>query len=247
MILLPENFISLHNAEEQLRAKSLACIAADKDMLLHLHIIEAAMDICDVLRQLQTDDENLKVIQVLGMRMFNAFASSMKLIKSGYYQNGGLIMRDILETVFLADFFRTDREAITQWRFADKKERMKSFSPIRIREALDNRDGHTSKKRAELYDLFSELACHPNMKSVAMLRPKGTDDAFVGPFFDATSLLASLGDMGKLAFQVGEIIDAFFPINWREGYPARQAFLYKKEQWLKRYYPSIAAKMKKEA
>jgi hypothetical protein len=247
MTLLPENLILLHNEEEQLRAKSLAAIQEDKELLLHLNIVEAAMDVCNTLRQFKTDDENLKVIQLFGMRMFNAFAASIKLIMSGYYQKGGLVMRDILETVFLADYFRTDPQEITRWRFADKKEQMQSFRPIHIREALDKRDGYTSKKRAELYEMFSELAGHPNMKSAMMLRPKGTDDAFVGPFFDVTSLKASLGEMGKLAFQVGEIIDAFFPVDWCEEYPSRQAFLYTKEQWLKRYYPSIAIKLKKGA
>lgn len=247
MTLLPENFILLHNEEEQLRVKSLASIRTDQDLLLHLNIVEAAMGICNHLRQFQTNDEDLKVIQLFGMRMFNAFAASIKLIMSGYYQKGGMIMRDILETVFLADFFRTDRAAITRYRFADKKERMQSFGPVRIREALDKRDGNAGKKRAELYEMFSELAAHPNMKSAMMLRPKGTDDAFVGPFFDVTSLKASLGEMGKLAFQDGEIIDAFFPADWHEGYLSRRAFLCTKEQWLKRYYPSIAVKLRKDA
>ena len=117
------------------------------------------------------------------MRMFNAFASSIKLVMSGYYQKGGMIMRDILETVVSYRFLPHDRPAITRWRFAEKGERMKSFSPVRIREALDKRDGNTEKKRAELYEMFSELAGHPNMKSAMMLRPKGTDDAYIGPFF----------------------------------------------------------------
>ncbi len=242
--MLPGNFISLHNEEEQLRIKSLAAIEGDADLLLHLQLIETAMGVCNMLRQFETSDEDLKVIQMLGMRMFNAFATSLKLIMSGYYQKGGLIMRDILETVFLVDFFRTDRAAITRWRFADKKERMASFSPVRIREALDKRDGHSSKKRADLYEMFSELAGHPNMKSVHMLRPKGTDDAYIGPFMDITSLRASLGEMGKLAWQAGEILDDFFPTDWQEGYIARQAFLHTKAQWLRRYYPSIFAKAK---
>lgn len=225
-----------------MRAQSMLAIESNEDQLLHLDIIEAAMEICEVLRQFRTEDEDLKVVQLFGMRMFNAFAASIKLIMSGYYQKGGMIMRDILETVFLTDFFRTDPAAIARYRFADKQERMKSFRPIRIREELDRRDGNTCKKRAELYEMFSELAGHPNMKSAIMLRPKGTDDAYVGPFFDASSLHASMAEMARLAFQVGEILDAFFPEDWREAYPSRHAFLQTKNQWLKRYSAYIAVK-----
>jgi DNA-binding NtrC family response regulator len=132
MTRFPLNFISLHQQEEHLRAQSMLAIESNDDQLLHLDIIEAAMELCDVLRQFKTEDEDLKVIQLFGMRMFNAFAASIKLIMSGYYQKGGMIMRDILETVFLADFFRTDRAAIARYRFADKQERMKSFRPIAL-------------------------------------------------------------------------------------------------------------------
>jgi len=40
---------------------------------------------------------------------------------------------------------------------------------VKVREALDARDGFTSKKRFEIYELFSELAGHPNMKSSWMM------------------------------------------------------------------------------
>lgn len=119
------------------------------------------MNVCEKLRQFPSDDEDLKVIQLFGMRMFNAFATSLKLILSGYYQKGGMIMRDILETVFLIDYFRTDRAEITRYRMADKREIEQSFRPIKIREALDKRDGNTCKKRAELYKMFSELSRAP--------------------------------------------------------------------------------------
>jgi hypothetical protein len=235
----PFNLISLHNQEEHLRATSKQNIESNKDQILHLSIIEAAMEICYVLRQFKTDDDDLKVIQLFGMRMFNAFAASIKLIMSGYYQKGGMTMRDILETVFLIDYFRSDRAAITRYRYAEKKERNKSFSPIRIREALDKRDGNTCKKRAALYEMFSELAAHPNMKSAIMLKPKGMDYAYVGPFFDSSSLDASLAEMARLAFEVGEILDSFFPVGWQEAYPSRQAFLQAKNEWLKRYSAHI--------
>jgi hypothetical protein len=85
------------------------------------------MDLADMLRQFNSSDEDLKVAVVLVMRTFNAFAASIKLTLSGYHQNSSLILRDVLETVFLLDLFAGDPSLIERWRHADKKARMKRF------------------------------------------------------------------------------------------------------------------------
>ena len=120
---IPENILRLYAGEEDLRAKALALIEADACLALHLDITERVMDLFDILRQFQTEDEDLKVIQVLGIRMFNAFASAIKLMLSGYSQKSALILRDILECTFLVDLFPTDRSAILRWRTDDKQAR----------------------------------------------------------------------------------------------------------------------------
>lgn len=74
--LIPENLISLHHGEELLRGKSIEAIQANAKLRLHMEIVECAMDVLDSFRSYPTDDEDLKVIQVLGMRQFNAFASA---------------------------------------------------------------------------------------------------------------------------------------------------------------------------
>ena len=234
---IPVKLSNLHLGEEKLRRKATAIIENDDKLGLHLSVTEHAMDLTDMLRQYQTDDENLKVVQVLGMRIFNAFGASVKLVLSGYVQNSALILRDVLETVFLLDLFRTDRPAIERWRVADKQERMKNFSPVRVRETLDARDGFEGKKRAAVYELFSELAGHPNMKSVFMMRPRKDGNAVIGPFIEATSLEAVLSEMGRLAVRAGEVIDAFFPEGWAAGTEARAAFANVKQAWVGTFYP----------
>jgi hypothetical protein len=114
------------------------------------------------------------------------------------------ILRDVLETVFLTDYFAGDRTLIERWRFADKKARIKDFGPVRVREALDARDGFTEKKRFAMYEIFSELAGHPTMKSAFMMRPQPDGDAVICPFVEATTLDAVISEMGRLAIQVGE-------------------------------------------
>jgi hypothetical protein len=115
----------LHHQEEQLREKALDLVQGDQRMQLNLAIVEAAMDLADVFRRHDTGDEDLKAIKMLGMRTFNAFGASLKLALSGYSQNSALLLRDVMETVFLIDYFAGDRSLIERWRFADKKARMK--------------------------------------------------------------------------------------------------------------------------
>lgn len=240
--VIPEKLARLHHAEEDLRGEAEVIVAADIRLAQHLHIVEHAMDLADMLRQFPTEDEDLKVIKVLGMRAFNAFGASVKLALSGYAQNSALIMRDILETVFLLDFFNGDRTAISRWRFAEKKERTRDFSPVRIRKSLDTRDGFTEMKRAQMYELFSELAAHPTMKSVYMMRPQKDGDAIIGPFIETTTVEAVLSEMGRLAVQVGEMLDRFFPATWMKGKSARLAFAQAKISWLATFHGTDAGK-----
>lgn len=235
--ILPLRLARLHAGEEFLRKKALDILANDDRLKLHLGVVEAAMDLADMLRQVPTDDEDLKVIQLLGMRTFNAFGASVKLVLSGYSQNGALIMRDVLETVFLINYFSGDLSLIERWREADRKTRRAKFSPAKVREALDARDGFTGKKRAEIYDLFSELAGHPNMNSAFMMRPRRDGDAVIGPFMEATTLEAVVSEMGRLAVQVGENLNLFLPPDWPKSAMSRQAFVELKERWIAIFYP----------
>lgn len=235
---LPPKLLSLHLGEEHHRSVAIDLIGKDPRLRLHLDIVEHAMDLADRLRQFPTDDEDVKVTQALSIRLFNAFGAAVKLALSGYNQNAAMVLRDILETVFLLDFFQGDRPSIEKWRMADRKTRLREYSPLRIREALDTRYGHTEKKRAAMYKMFSELAGHPTMIGTHMLRPRKDGDIVIGPFIEGTSLDAVLSEAGRLAIQVGEILDGFFPRDWRPGDEPRHAFASEKRRWLATFYPS---------
>jgi hypothetical protein len=231
---IPENLTRLHEGEEFFRIKALNTLR-NENLRLHVDLIVQAMNMIDVFRQLETDDEDLKLIQILGIRIFNAFGASLKLCLSGYYQNAAPILRDILETVFLLDLFSGDRLQIAKWRMADKRTRYKDFKPVRVRTLLDERYGHTTLKRAELYEMFSELAGHPSMQGFSMLRPAGMD-AQIGPFFDARMFKAVLSEAGRLAVQVGEHLDVFMPDSDDAAVNARYDFALVKKRWVDTFY-----------
>jgi hypothetical protein len=104
------------------------------------------------------DDE--LTMQFLGIRLFNAAAASVKLALSGYYQKAFVHLRDILETYFLVDYLRSNPAQIAAWKNADNRTLRRDFSPMRIREALDKRDGYATQGRKKFYELVSQYASH---------------------------------------------------------------------------------------
>jgi hypothetical protein len=233
---LPDNLRTLHLQEEDLRSKALELIAEDQGLPLHLDMIESAMDLCDLYRQVATNDEDEKAVQLLSMRVFNALGASLKLALSGYSQNSALIMRDILETVFLVGMFQRDRTAIKRWREAASNREKDEFRPVNVRKFLDDHDGFTTRRREKIYKMFSELAGHPSMNSMHMMRPVKGGDSVIGPFMEFSVLQAVLSEMGRLAVQVGEIVESFIPADFDQATASRAAFAEHKAQWIKVFY-----------
>jgi len=159
-----------------------------------LDIIQRAMAV--VLRYTldhtaRTADES--TMQLLGIRLFNAGASGTKLALSGYYQTAFQQARDIMETGYLLDFFRTSPHQIGVWRTADRPLRRKLFDPVKIRTALDERDGDVEKRRAKQYGELSELASHASYRGFRLTVRGGVGE--LGPFVEEINLKAWLHEM----------------------------------------------------
>lgn len=196
----------------------------------HLDVVECTMDLMDVLRKAGRNDDDDEVVQALGIRIFNDLASALKLALSGYSQTAAMILRDVLETVFLIDYFRGEPSAITRWRLANPSARWGLFSPVKVRRHLDKRDGFEGKKRDAAYRLLSTLAAHPSMEGIAMLKPAGMK-VHMGPFIDEHTLEAVLAETAKLAVQAGELVGDFLPPEEPLVEKSYHAFLISKNRW----------------
>lgn len=201
---LPHNLLLLHEGEEELRAKALDAVARDTDFQAHLAITERAMNLLDPYVRLQVESgDDGRAIQHLAIRTFNGLASAWKLMASGYYQKAAALQRDLIETIFLVNYFHVAPEKIAVWRAADRKTLLNTFGPSAIRKALDNHAGKGKSRREEIYQMFSTLAAHPSKAGFDMLRPSEGDGAVIGPFWDPVTFKAVLEEQGKLAIQAG--------------------------------------------
>jgi hypothetical protein len=202
MTKVPDNLLLLQRGEEDLRLRALKLVEANPDLADHLDITERAMDVLDMLRQHYQGNGDERAISHLAIRVFNDFATSWKLMASGYYQAAALILRDIVETTNLVNAFHVDSALIEKWRKADRRTLKRDFGPAAIRKILDDHAGLGKSRREEIYIKFSTLAGHPTLNGFAMLRPKGME-AHIGPFSDLTALRAVVEEMGMLAPQAG--------------------------------------------
>ncbi|MEH2488911.1 hypothetical protein [Bradyrhizobium sp. AZCC 2230] len=204
MSAFPGNFDLLAGGEEKIRQLSKAAIEASADLSLHARMIERAMNMLDYVAKPRAHaDEDELVLQILAVRLFNSGASSIKLLMGGYYQSTVMVMRDILETTFLLDYFNSNRDQIAVWRACDEKKRNREFGAMKIRVALDDRDGFTERKREAAYNLLCQLGTHPTYTGFQMLQAKGSDKVIVGPFFEPASLDAVLSELAKTIMQAG--------------------------------------------
>lgn len=243
-------FQSLHVGEESIRVQSVAEIEKSSDMLLHVATAEAALDIIDhfALRY-ATDVQDELVVQLLGIRLFNAGGLGMSALLSGYYQNAAMQMRDILETWFLIDYFSIRRENITRWRTVDARTREREFAPVEIRKALDIRDGFEGKKRAEHYKLLSAFGAHPTPESFRLYRHEPNGLSTIGPFFSSASLAALLNELAKLMIASAGTFGHMFEIRRRSDQLAQIDLLDAQGKWTSRfsggkYEPEVIAEFR---
>ena len=80
------------------------------------------------------------------------------------------------------------------WKTADRATRRELFDPVKIRQALDKRDGDTQLlRRAEQYRKLSELASHATWRGFTMTTRQGIGE--LGPFIEPINLKAWLHEM----------------------------------------------------
>lgn len=234
---IPENISLLKDGEEFIYSKAITAIEQLDSLHGHIVMIECSMDLLDYfVRQHEHRNEDELAIQCLGIRLFNASASAIKLMFSGYYQTSAATMRDILETAFLLDYLFSNQEMIGNWRTSDEDTRYKNFTPVTIRKALDDRDSFTERKREKAYKLLCNLAAHPSYQGFRMITPIPGGDAHCGPFFEVSALKACLEELAKLMVQAGGIFTRFFEAKNEADYLTKIAFMEAQGRWFEKYW-----------
>jgi hypothetical protein len=209
----PANLLSLHAEEESKTNLHLNAIRNQPDMTFAIGCVESSMNAIMHAIHFGTErDDDERAVRILGIRLFNGVASALKLLLAGYYQTSALQQRDLLETLFLLDYFRIDQSLIAEWRTSSEKERLRKFRPSIVRDALDKRDNLKSRKRQEEYITLCNLAGHPTADGFVMLRT-ASGGHNCGPFSDSFLLATVLEQLVKLSLQAAWHLTRLLPIT----------------------------------
>jgi hypothetical protein len=169
----------------------------------------------------------------LAVRCFNAGASSLRLLRCGYYQPSLAMVRDLVETTFLIDLFAKDKAALKNWRTLPPKERERQFKPFEVRKRLDERDGYKEAKRAAAYKLLSTYAAHPSPEGFHIISPQNMTQ--VGPFPDERLLKGCLEEISKNLAYAASVICSMVPNKRTDVIETKQKFFDASERWSKKY------------
>jgi len=234
----PSKFDLLHTGEEFLRSKSIEAIVANEDLSEHAAMIESVMDLLNayIVGQPTAKDAAELAIKCLGIRQANAIASALKLVLSGYYQNAALIERDLLETVFLVQYFKLNPAMISVWLNCEESKRNQQFGAVIIRRALDDKDGFKERKREAAYKLLCNLGGHASPQGFRMLTPIAGGDAHFGPFFEQTSLVAVLSELAKIAVEIGSSFNGLFKATNTSEREIKISFFETSGKWFERFF-----------
>lgn len=191
---LQSNFEELHKSEKEIRTTSILEINSQPHLKDHSDMLDVSLAVIKLFfMEYKRKNEEELIIQFLGARLYNSIVTALNLLLSGYYQISAMIQRDILETGFLIHYLSLYKSDILKWRNCSKKERMKDFSPHKIRQKLKEWYGTKGEKRDQVYQLLCSYASHPSFQGFELISKNGS--VHLGPFYDAGLLKAALEEL----------------------------------------------------
>jgi hypothetical protein len=209
-------------------------IAQDVDLNSHVKLIDQCLDFLDWILRLQghKDEEHLALLR-LGVRCFNSCAAALRLIRCGHWQPAITVTRDLLETQFLLDLLASDATKLSEWMTLPERKRNENFKAIKVRQALDARDGFTGMKRGSRYKILSTYGAHPTPEGVSIISPNGMTQ--IGPFPDRRLLKGVIEELAMVTAHAAATIAPLVKPTDFAGMARKLSFLQYAEKWRKKY------------
>ncbi|WP_031461901.1 hypothetical protein [Paenibacillus polymyxa] len=172
------------------REGSIHCISLEKGYEEYEKFIDMSLHTMLAFNNEIPEDEDTKSIQYLGIRFVNSVFSMKQLLLNGYYQSAFMLLRDLIETGFLMEYFLHYPSKIGGWR-NDSANSSWEFSPKNIRGKLDKKE-----MRDSLYKIYSEIAIHPRWEGIKLVSKDGVMQPV--PEFIPSYLILGLENLAKL-------------------------------------------------
>jgi hypothetical protein len=202
---IPANLRNLWEEEDGLIEWSEGIIASKDYLIDHLDLAEAYMDSVEMMRRNGPQTDRHIAIGGLFLRTFDAMSHCIRCAVSGNYSGSAMYARDLIETQFLISYLMDEPGRPETWLKADPDTVRNNYRPVKIREALDKRDGFTKNKRRDHYGMLSTLGSHPTPASLDMKRD-GTRLIQSGPFRNMELMDMCIQEAAKEAVLLGTLL-----------------------------------------
>ena len=167
------------------------------------------------LRDARVSEEQEKINAAIALILeigSSLISGANALFSSGNTYAAAALVRQLVEVEYLAWAFEDDKKEAEKWITSDKEERMKFFTPAKLRKAAQGRF------RSKDYGYHCELGGHPVPGAQVLLE---------NAELQAQLLLSDmLGHSGRIWDHL---------IRWADGADKQQAVLSQKENMLKKY------------
>ncbi|WP_218820783.1 hypothetical protein, partial [Haematobacter missouriensis] len=140
----------------------------------------------------------------LFLRSFDGLSQCVRSAMSGIFTGSVMFARDLLETSFLISFLMSEPGRPEAWLKADARTVKRTYAPLSIRKALDDRDGFFEMKRKAHYDRLSQLT-HPTPFALDLKRD-GQGLIHSGPIKQIELLKACLEEAAIASILLGECL-----------------------------------------
>lgn len=212
-------------------------VHSNEDLLAHLKVIVSGLVFLQVLlhRQPYQTPEEITALR-LAVRLLNSASAALKLARAGFYHPALTMVRDMMEVEFLIDLFSQNRELLTKWISLSAKERERQFSPVKVRVALDERDGWTEKKREKAYKDLCAYAAHVTPEGFAVISPN--DMTVIGPHPNPRALKATIEELVKVLPSACIHVGVLIASEDREVLAAHSNFTRTVSEWLPKFFSS---------
>lgn len=202
---VPEKLLSLWKAEDELLGWSEEVLQSEEYLLDHLDLIESYLDCVDMMRKQPLKSERHTAIAGLFLRSFDSMSHCVRGALSGNYSGSAMYARDLIETQFLVSYLMQEEGRPEKWLGSDPDTARRDYSPVKVRKALDERDGFKKQKRQKHYAMLSALGSHPTPASLELKRD-GTRAINAGPFKHSLMLKECIQEAAKATILLSGVL-----------------------------------------
>lgn len=152
------------------------------------------------------------IFESLAGRSYNLASSAYILICRGFYDEALNLVRSMGEVANLIGLSVVDKDALRKWISADKKTRLREFSPAKVRGLLEGEHEQLLFANKDWYSKFCEDYTHVHPKT----KPNAhgdSDQSHIGGFIQEEGMKFSVNELTNVCAHIAMLVSKYFDLD----------------------------------